>query len=59
MVMMLRFASQPASMHSRQHVVRWSDDYCEEKMRPYPADKRLIVVRANMGIGESEDEQSV
>lgn len=47
-------AIQPATMHSRQNSVRWSEDYSQaNEMRPYPAAERLMVIRANMGAGKS------
>jgi hypothetical protein len=68
-------AAQPATMHSRQHLVRWAEDYDDGEpapplandsddeedaprtpsggMRPFPAAPRLMVIRANMGIGEA------
>ena len=44
--------TQQRDLHTRQHLVRWSEEYTARKMNPYPLDERLIVIRANMGAGE-------
>lgn len=41
-----------ATLHACEHLVQFreGDNYCEERMRPYP-DDRLVAVRAGMGTG--------
>ena len=41
-----------ATLHSCEALVQYrpEDEYCEDKMRPYPLD-RLLAVRAGMGTG--------
>ena len=45
-------ATHQCDLHTRQHLVQWAQSYSDREMRPYPLDERLIVVRANTGVGE-------
>ena len=44
--------TQQRDLHTRQHLVKWAEDYDEREMRPYPLDQPLVVIRANTGAGE-------
>ena len=43
-----------ASLHTCEDLISYSpeEDYCEDKMQPYP-DARLLAIIANMGLGEN------
>lgn len=41
------------SMHPQEGFVQWDEDYDEPSMRPYP-ERRLVCVRANMGVGKTK-----
>lgn len=40
------------SLHTQQHLIPWTHDYCLEKMKPYPNDK-FVCIRAGMGLGKT------
>ena len=46
--------TQQHDLHTRQHLVKWAEQYDEREMRPYPTDKPLVVVRANTGAGKTK-----
>jgi hypothetical protein len=42
-----------SSLHSRRSCIQWDDKYTGESMKEYPLHPRLLVVCAQMGVGES------
>ena len=46
-------ASTASSLHDYELQVPWADSYSSEVMKPYPADKNIVVaIAARMGLGE-------